>query len=137
MVRTLKAENRQQGRLPSQQDGGAPLTRFDEDEFGSPVDPRELEAQKRAAWRRARCVWRHEYPLMRSCWSRGGVRGGQKKGGGIKINRLKQLPKEKEGKKTEKKKMKVDWTKYILLTDKGKRCVWGCEGGEGGGGAGA
>ena len=55
VVRTLKAENRQQGRLPSQ-DGGAPLSRFDEDEFGSSVDPRELEAQKRAAWRKARCV---------------------------------------------------------------------------------
>ena len=55
VVRTLKAENRQQGRLPSQ-DGGAPSSRFDEDEFGSSVDPRELEAQKRAAWRKARCV---------------------------------------------------------------------------------
>ncbi|XP_076438014.1 protein scribble homolog isoform X5 [Babylonia areolata] len=43
-VRTRKAENRlQQGHLPSQ-DG----------DLGSSVDPREWEAQKRAAWRKAR-----------------------------------------------------------------------------------
>ena len=42
-MRTLKAENRQQPYLPSQ-----------DDRSGSSVDPREFEAQKRAAWRKAR-----------------------------------------------------------------------------------
>jgi len=45
VVRTLKAENRQQGNLPLN-DGGTTLS--------SSIDPRELEAQKRASWRKAR-----------------------------------------------------------------------------------
>ncbi|XP_070209398.1 protein scribble homolog isoform X4 [Littorina saxatilis] len=53
VVRTMKAENRQHGRLPSQTDR-ASLSRTEDEDLGSSVDPREVEAQKRAAWRKAR-----------------------------------------------------------------------------------
>lgn len=44
VVRTLKAEKRQQGQLSSPEGDNAS------------ADPREVEAEKRAAWRKARCV---------------------------------------------------------------------------------
>lgn len=52
-VRTAKAEKRMQERLKH---SGSPVVIADGERKLSPADERTLQAEKRAAWRKARCV---------------------------------------------------------------------------------